>query len=70
MAAEVRQLRVDLRIKPIGLEHCRFQVVDIEQEGHAAKMTKRILQAAKEALGVLAHHPFTVAFARVAQHRP
>jgi hypothetical protein len=70
MAAKVCHLRVDFRIKPIGLEHRRLQVVDIEQERHPAKMTKPILQAAKETLGVLTHHRFAIAFARVAQHRP
>ena len=33
-------------------------------------MAQRVLQAAKQALGVLAHHRFAVALARVAQHYP
>jgi hypothetical protein len=65
MATELRQLRVDVWIKPIGLEHRGLEIIQIEQERDAAKMTQRVLQAPKEALAVLAHHRFAVALARV-----
>jgi hypothetical protein len=33
---KVGQLRIDFRIKPVGLEHSRFEVVQIQQQGRPA----------------------------------
>ena len=70
VAAELRQLRIDLRIIPIGLEHRRLEVVQVEQQRGAAEMAKRILQAAQESLGILPQYRLAVALARIAQHHP
>ena len=60
MAAELRQLRVDLRIKPIGPQHRGLEIIEIEQERDAAKMAQGVLQTAKKALGVLTQDRFAI----------
>ncbi len=67
MAAEVGQLRVDLRIEPVRLQDRCFQVVEIEQKRHAPKVADRIFKAAQERFRVLPHDRFAVALARATQ---
>ncbi len=68
--AEGRELRVELRIVEVGLEHAGLQVVEHEQFGHAAEVPEGVFNGAHEAFGVLARHGFGVALARMAQHHP
>ena len=44
VATKVSQLRIDFRIKPVGLEHSGFKVVQIQQQGHPAKAAQPVFQ--------------------------
>ena len=68
MAGKIDQLGIEFRISPVGLEHGRFQIVQIDGQGPAAKMAERIFQAAQEGLSVLPEHRFTVSLAGVTQN--
>lgn len=63
MPSERLQLRMKLRIVPIGLRDGRFQVVDDELLRHAAEMLERILQNQEEVVRRLPPHGFAVSFA-------
>jgi len=67
--AEVSQLRIDLRIKPVGLEHRRFHIVEVEQQGATAKASQTVFQAANERLGILPGDRLAIALTRIAQHQ-
>ena len=56
MPGELLQLGVQLRIKPVGLNHARLQVVDHHRRRHSAKVAECILQAADETLAGLPPH--------------
>ena len=68
MLAEGTQLRIELGIEPIGLEHRGLQVVRDQARGDAAEEAKRVLHTANQGLGVLAPDDLAVALARVAEH--
>ena len=70
VAAEVGQLRIDLRIKPVGLEHRRFHIVEVEQQGRTAQIAETIFQAANERLGVLPSDRLAIGLARITQYHP
>src|SRR5580700_6836083 len=68
--AEVGQLWIDLRIKPIGLQHRRFHIVEVQQERRTTQISETVFQAAQERLGVLPGDRLAVALARIAQYHP
>src|SRR4029077_12660215 len=68
--AEVSQLRIDLRIKPVGLEHRRFHIVEVEQQGATAKASETVFQAANERLGILPGDRLAIALTRITQYQP
>ena len=67
MAGEVRELGVDLRIEPIGLDDAGLQVIDHGPQRDPAKVPEGVLQAAQKRLGVLAPDHLRVAFPGMAQ---
>ena len=69
VATKVSQLRIDFRIKQVGLEHSRFKVVQIQQQGHPAKAAQPVFQTPQEGLGILATNRFAVALTRIAQDK-
>lgn len=68
MRAKLPQLRIEFRIKPIGLDHRRFQVVRHDRRRHSAEGVERVLQATDHRLRVLPPDHFAVAFTRVREH--
>ena len=70
MAAEVRELRVELGIEPVGMQNCRLEVVNDERTGHAPEILKRVLNALEEGVGGLREDRLAVCLARVRQHDP
>ena len=70
MGREGLQLRMDLRVVPVGPMDGRFEVVDDQPLRHAAEMVKRVFQASEKRLGALAIDGLAVAFATMAQDDP
>ncbi len=68
MPRERHDLRIQLRIKPVGLQHRRLEIVDHDRPRHATEVTKRTLDRSDERLGILPQHRLRVALARVTQH--
>jgi hypothetical protein len=66
VATKVSQLRIDFRIKPVGLEHTRLKVVQIQLQGHH-ETAQPVFQTPEEGLGILATNRFAVALRRIAQ---
>jgi hypothetical protein len=64
------KVTIDLRIKPVGLQHRRFHIVEVEQKRGTAKISETVFQAAQERLGVPPGDRLAVAFARIAQDHP
>jgi hypothetical protein len=62
------QLRVDLRVVPVGPSHRRFEIVDHQPLGHAAEMSESVLQTVDEGVGSLSPDRFAVAVARMREH--
>ncbi len=69
MPGKLRQLGMELRIVPVGLEHPGFQVVGHHRGRNPAKVPEGIFQTPDKALGGLAPNPLTVALARMTQPR-
>ncbi len=67
VSAEGFELGIDVGIEPVGAQHGGFEVVDIEDFGHAAEVPEGVFQAAQEAFRVLAENGFAVSFAGEAQ---
>ena len=67
MFTEALQLRIQVGIVPIGLQHGRFEVVRHERLGNAAEMTERILKTLNEVVGRLSKDRFAVRLARMTQ---
>jgi len=68
VSAEGFELGIDIRIEPVGAQHGGFQIVDIEDLGHAAEVPEGVFQTAQKGFRILAEHGFAVTFARKAQH--
>ena len=51
VSAEVRELRIELRIEPVGLDHTGFEVVDDNRARHATEGLEGVLQAPDEVIG-------------------
>src|SRR5260221_2372612 len=68
MPAEVGQLWIDLRIKPVGLEYRRLHIVEVDQQRTTSKMAQSVFQTAEERLGVLSEYGLAVSLTRIAQH--
>ena len=66
--AKLSQLRVDLRVIPVGFGHRCLQVVYIQGQWHSSKAADRVLQHPQERLRILTQHRLAVPFARMAQH--
>ena len=64
---EGRKFRIKFGVVDVGLEHSGLQIVEHQQLRSSAEVSPRVLDAAHEALGVLAWHRLGVALARVAQ---
>ena len=61
-------LRVQIGVKPIGLEDSRFEVVDNEGLGNAAKLPEGILDAREERFGRLPVDHLALRLPRVTQN--
>src|SRR5438552_2524002 len=68
MATKAFELWIQIRIIPIGPTDRGPEVVYVQGFGDAAKVTKRVFQAANERLGGLIPNGLTVGLARIAQH--
>jgi hypothetical protein len=68
VGGESGHLGNQLGIEPIGVCDRRFEIVDHQRLGHAAKLRKRILQRAQEVVGRLPVDRFAVGFAAVRQN--
>jgi hypothetical protein len=66
MPAEVSQLGIYLRIKPVGSEHRRLHIIEIEQQRTTAKTAQPVFQTAEERFGILTNNRLAVSLARVA----
>jgi hypothetical protein len=67
---KIPDLRIELRIVPVGLQHPGLQIVDHDAPHRPAEKTQRIFQATDERLRVLPPDHFAVGFAGVTEHRP
>jgi len=67
VAAELRELGVQVRVEPVGLDHPGLEVVDDERAGHAAEMLEGVLQATDEVFDRLREGRLAVAASRVRQ---
>jgi hypothetical protein len=70
MLAKRQDLRVEIRIEPVGLGDGGLQVVNHQRLGRAAEVLEGVLQATQEVVGRLAIDRLAVRLPRVAQHDP
>ena len=68
MNGERLQLRMHLRVVPVGPGHGGFQIVDHQPLRYAAEMMEGVLHRRDEVVTRLSPNDFAVALARVAQH--
>ena len=68
MGRKRRQLRVELRIVPVRMQHRRLQIVRDRADGHPAEVAERVFQTPQEGLRLLIKSRLAVALARAAQH--
>ena len=68
MFAEINDLRVELRIVPIGLRDGALGVVKDDRSRNAAEMPECVFQNTNEVFGRLSKDSFGVALARMAQN--
>ena len=55
--AKAFQLGIEFRIVPIGLDHGRLQIVEIQGLGDPSQLTEAILQTTDEGLRSRIHEP-------------
>ena len=70
MPGKTRQLGIEFRIEPVGLQHRRLEVVGDHGLRHAAEMPEGVFQTAQKTLRVLPPDHLAVAFPRKAQRGP
>jgi len=67
MMRERFDLRIKLRVEPVGLRDRGFEVVDHDRPRHAAEIPERVLKSAEEFIGRLAPYSLAICLAREAQ---